>query len=386
MIGALPPPAVGPYLATERLLNSPVLNRHCTVRFVDLSDPRDPATIGRLDITNLFLGLKHALQGLRALLFARIDIVYLGLSQGTWGYLRDLAFALPAVLVRKKVVLHLRGSEFGTFYRSEMPGPVRLMTRFLLARTARVIVLGESLRQVFDGLVCPSRIVAIPNGIACESFIRTHEPAPLSNSRRLLFLSGLRSRKGILELLQAMPRIVSAFPDVTLSVAGAWQSEEDREYARGIIERFGLHNCVHFLGEITGEDKARAFREHDLFVFTPTQPEGLPWVILEAMSAALPVVTSAQGAIPEVIEHGRHGLVVEASPDGIAQAVCQILSDPDGARAMGARALRRVRDHFSEETYISKLVQVFNAVHVGSRPVEPSRTATEVVAANTKPC
>jgi glycosyltransferase involved in cell wall biosynthesis len=117
-----------------------------------------------------------------------------------------------------------------------------------------------------------------------------------------------------------------------------------------------------FLGEVTGRQKVDLFHKHDVFVFTPIAPEGLPWVILEAMSASLPVVTTAQGAIAEVVNHEDTGLIVSPTPEQVAEGICKLLQDPATARAMGERGRRRVEEHFSEQVYLSKLIELFHQV------------------------
>jgi glycosyltransferase involved in cell wall biosynthesis len=206
MIGALPPPAIGPFVAMQRLVESPVLNDAFTVDFLDISDRRAPSNIGRFDWMNLLLGLKHAFQCFSRLLLHPPNLVYLGISQGIWGYLRDLTFVIPAICLRRRVVLHLRGSEFRIFYQ-EMPGWLKWLTRWVLSRTVRVIVLGNGLRQIFAALVSPDRVVAIPNGIDCQAFAPPPAAAARPPGKRILYLSSLMKRKGLFLLLEALPAV-----------------------------------------------------------------------------------------------------------------------------------------------------------------------------------
>lgn len=358
IIGALPPPAIGPFLAMQRLVESPVLNEAFTPDFLDISDRRPPANIGKFDWLNLFLGVKHAFQCLGRLLWHRPDLVYLGISQGTWGYLRDLAFIVPALCLRRPLVLHLRGSEFRTYYEG-MPGWLRWLTRWVLSHTARIIVLGHGLRKVFDGLVSPDRVVAIPNGIDCQVFTPPPAAAARPPGKRILYLSSLMKRKGLFLLLEAFPAVCAQHGDAVVTIAGLWQSETERAEAEALIARLGLQAKLNFVGEVTGAAKIHLFHAHDIFVFTPVEPEGLPWVILEAMSAALPVVTTDQGAIAEVVETNKTGFIVSPTPPTVAESICFLLAHPAEARAMGECGRRRVEEHFSESVYLAKLMAVF---------------------------
>jgi len=371
LIGAVPPPAIGPYLAMSRFLRDPFLHEALEVDFLDISDHRPPVNIGKFDGQNLLLGLRHSLQCVGKLLRRRHDVFYLGISQGTWGFLRDLSFILPALLLRRPVVLHLRGSEFRTFYEDHMPPPLRLMTRWALRRTNRMIVLGNSLKPVFAGLVPQERLVSIPNGIAWREFARA-EGKTLHDGKRILFLSSLMKRKGLFLLLEAMALVRERHPEATLTVAGLWQSDEEEKEAGELIARLELEPAIRFVGEKRDEEKVRLFHEHEIFAFPPVQPEGLPWVLLEAMSASLPVVTTDQGAIADVVEDGSTGFLVEQTPRAVADAIDSLLEDPGRAVRMGGRGRERVETHFSERRYLTSLVQLLREVAEEAHAPKPA--------------
>jgi len=115
MIGSLPPPFIGPTIATERLLSTRNLQQAFEIIFLDISDNRDAKNVGEFELWNICLALVHIVRFSFLVIFHKPKLIYLNISQGIWGYLRDLGFLLPAIILRRKVVLHLRGSEFGEF-------------------------------------------------------------------------------------------------------------------------------------------------------------------------------------------------------------------------------------------------------------------------------
>ncbi len=346
----------------QRLVASPKLTSAFRIHFLNISDQRGTENIGKLDAVNVFLGIRHALQCLRYLLFRRPDVVYVGISQGIWGYLRDLTFVLPAACLRRRIVLHLRGSEFRTFYQS-MPAPLRLLTRFILKRTSRVIVLGNSLKRIFQGLAKPDRVIAIPNGISPLPYSNvrgTH--IPQKSGKRILYLSHLSKRKGIFLFLDALLLVYRRHRDVHVTVAGLWQHPADKSRADTMLAESPRRRNIEFVGEVVGDEKTKLFQSHDVFVFPPVEPEGLPWVILEAMSAGLPVITTDQGAISEVVEDGKSGFIVPPMPGDVADRICYLIEHPQDARKLGQHGKDRVTKHFSEETYLTNLVTVLQEV------------------------
>lgn len=375
LIGALPPPAIGPYMAMARLLESRVLEGSFRVTFLDISDRRNIQSMGRLDFVNVWLGVKHALEFLVRLVVVRPEIVYLGVSQGLWGYLRDLTFIVPALLSRRKLVLHLRGSEFRKFY-DEMPGWLRSITRWVLSRTARMLVLGECIRPVFQGLMPSERVFVVPNGIDYKKFPQA-AAGPGRNPKHILYLSHLSRRKGLLLLLEALPEVFRKHPDASVTIAGLWQSGNEKDEAQRIVRLHGMEENVRFVGEVTGPAKIKLFEEHGLFVFTPLEPEGLPWVILEAMSGSLPVITTNQGAITEVVVNGETGLIIQPDKETLSDAICALLNDPQAAEAMGQAGRLRVEHHFSEQKYLERLTSLFNEL-AGGKVSESIRPPTMV--------
>jgi glycosyltransferase involved in cell wall biosynthesis len=342
----------------QRFLQDEKLGTLFELTVLDISDRRDPKNIGNFDIVNAWLGVKHISQCFIALLLRRPGIVYLNLSQSPWGYLRDLGFMIPAALMRRKIVVHLRGSEFRSLYKT-MPRVLRALTQAVFKRVSRVIVLGHSLKHIFAGLVADDRIVVIPNGIDCRQFDSSEAAGIPRRGANILYLSSLRRRKGILKVLEALPNIVSRHPEVHMTFAGDWQDDKDRRQALALIEDNRLGKYVTFTGEINGLNKMQLYKQHDVFVFPPIEPEGLPWVVLEAMSAGLPVVTSDQGAIGEVVQDGKTGYLIDPEPTQISDKVCYLLENRGEAKSMGLNGRRRVEQDFSEVAYLNAIRQVF---------------------------
>jgi glycosyltransferase involved in cell wall biosynthesis len=160
-------------------------------------------------------------------------------------------------------------------------------------------------------------------------------------------------------VIEALPEIVTRHPEVHMTFAGDWQDNNDRRDAFDLISANGLSKHVTFTGEVNGRDKMQLYRKHDVFVFAPVEPEGLPWVILEAMSAGLPVITSDQGAITEVVQDGQTGYVIDPHPKEISDKVCYLLENRAEARSMGLNGRQRVEKHFSEAAYLKAIHRVF---------------------------
>jgi glycosyltransferase involved in cell wall biosynthesis len=144
--------------------------------------------------------------------------------------------------------------------------------------------------------------------------------------------------------IDAVQLLVDAGDDVNLLIVGDGPLVDG---LRNQTERNSdLRGRIHFLGFRT--DIATVLRASDLLCL-PSQTEGLPLVIIEAMAAGLPTVATAVGGVPEVVVSGETGLLLDpsATPDQLAQALHEVLADPVRAREMGAAGRRRAERHFS---------------------------------------
>jgi glycosyltransferase involved in cell wall biosynthesis len=204
-------------------------------------------------------------------------------------------------------------------------------------------VMGSSLRNQFDGVLPRERIAVVRNGTpdiyrdGCER-----------DSETVLFLSSLRPRKGIVESLEAALRVLERRPTARFLFVGAWV---DRRLERELRERArpaGEH--IRFLPPAVDDEKHSLLLSSSLLLFPPVEPEGHPRVVLEAIAAGLPVVTTDRGAIAETVTDGESGFVLdEPAPDQLADRMLQLLEDRELRERMGKAARTRYLAKFTEE-------------------------------------
>ena len=185
----------------------------------------------------------------------------------------------------------------------------------------------------------------MPMGVETEHFAA--EPEPGENSDlAVLFVGRLAKKKGVEYLLRAFPDVLSRHPDARLLLVGDGPCRAELET---MSSQLGVADRVRFAGAQPAAALPRFYRSSDIFVLPSVvarsgDTEGLPAVLLEAFAAGRPAVATSAGGIPEVVIHGRTGLLVEPeSPPALAAAINQLLDSPAQARRMGALAQRWVR-------------------------------------------
>jgi glycosyltransferase involved in cell wall biosynthesis len=355
VIGPLPPPFHGGAVATSLVLRSG-LTSACHILHLDTTDRRGLDNIGRFEIGNVVLALSHCARLLRLLAMERPAAVYVPLAQNTLGLLRDATFVLPTLLWRRRLIIHLHGSGFRDFY--EAAGrPLKMLLRRMLGGADRVIVLGECLRPTLAGLVDADRIAVLPNGIEDE-FGTTPTRGPHEGPVRVLFLANLMRAKGFVEAMEAVASLRSRGVNVQLHMAGGFLTDSDRAEATARAAALGDGVIMH--GVIAGAEKLALLRGADIFLF-PSHSEGHPYVVLEAMSAGLPVVTTTLPTLIETVEHGRTGLLVSPRDTvALADAVGALAADHAMRIRLGHAGRQRFEERYDFDVWSARLTSIIS--------------------------
>ena len=179
----------------------------------------------------------------------------------------------------------------------------------------------------------------------------------------LLFLSNLIPSKGVCVLLDACRMLHERGLTFVCDFVGGETKEIDRATFEAAVKERGLQGIARYQGPKYGEEKERYFAEADIFVF-PTfyYNECFPLVLLEAMQHRLPVVSSDEGGIPDIIQHGVNGYTVarkEAAP--LAEALAQLITNPAQRREMGEAGYARYQELYTLEAFEHRFVErLFN--------------------------
>jgi glycosyltransferase involved in cell wall biosynthesis len=152
---------------------------------------------------------------------------------------------------------------------------------------------------------------------------------------------------------------------VKLNVAGEWQEPDFREECLAAIQRHGLAEHVQFAGNVVGEAKAAFLASGDIFCLPTRYPyEGQPLVILEAMAAGLPVLSTDRGVIASTVIDGQSGRIFpqESTPEKLADTLAEMLRDPARLAAMGQAARERYEARYTLKECHHNVAQVFRRI------------------------
>jgi glycosyltransferase involved in cell wall biosynthesis len=363
IIGPTPPPYMGPSVGTKMIVESEELREKFQIVHLDTADRRDLTNIGKMDFLNIYLASYHVVKLLVLLIQNAPNIVYLPICQTVRGFLRDAAFIILSRLFGARVVIHLRGGYFRTMYdRSNML--TKLLIRSVLKTVSRAIVLGKTLRYIFEGLIPSKHIVVVPNGInqMQDPPVKKYYQSP-NNKIRILFLSALARPKGFIDTVKSIPIVITKVSNVEYVFAGELYTKwGEKDEFRRLIEENKINDYINYVGIVTGKDKCDLLSSSDIFVFpTYYYAEGQPWAIIEAMAAGLPVITTNQGCINEMVRNGKNGFIVEKrNYQEIAEKTILLITNRKLRCQMGACSREIYLQNYTRDKFINGLSCVFS--------------------------
>jgi glycosyltransferase involved in cell wall biosynthesis len=209
--------------------------------------------------------------------------------------------------------------------------------------------------RVLCGDMAKGRVIL--NSIRPQDFLDgTQElalPRPVIGS-----LAVFRAKKGIEVLLCAFRLLLERIPTAHLLLVGYVVPAEQRRFDE-LVARYGLADRLTMTGRVPRAEALRYLRAMDVFAFSSLH-DGCPNAVLEAMLAGVPIVAARSGALPDMIEHGKEGLLVQpGSAEELCEGLVKVLSMGDDRKAYGERARERVLRQFTLQQEIEACLEVY---------------------------
>ncbi len=180
---------------------------------------------------------------------------------------------------------------------------------------------------------------------------------------RLLFIGSLVEKKGIRQLVLAMPKIILAVPDAELVVVGreGYIPGTDKKYMPVLKKAIPteIKDKIHFTGPVSHSEIPKYIEEAELCVY-PSHMEAMPMAWLEALAMGKPFVGSNTGPGPEAVKDGKTGLLCNPhNPDDIAEKVIWMLQNKEVAQKMGLAAREDVLQRFNIEKLVNENIAFY---------------------------
>jgi glycosyltransferase involved in cell wall biosynthesis len=276
---------------------------------------------------------------------------------------------LAAWLARVPVIIHKpHGHVFYGHFGPLLSRSFLLVEKLLGRITHHVVALTpiEARDYVTLGVLRADRISVIHSGVdlnrfkqsATETNQKRNELGIPPDSLVVGYVGWLIPIKGVTYLISAMARVVEQHPKSILVLVGKGDEKGEEEIKlKEQVENLGFANNVRFLGWRSDVDEIMGC--FDIFVL-PSLNEGMGRVLVEAMSAGLPIVASSVGGIPDLVTHGENGLLIPpANAGALERAISDLLSDEARRKHMGETGKRMCRP-YSIEAMVEKIDDLYS--------------------------
>lgn len=292
-------------------------------------------------------------------------------TESSFGY-TAVSAPFPSVLMIQGIIARIsrvRGNAgLGRALGAQMSGLVERVT----VRRARHVVCETSFAADFVRETNPRAVVHIIRTPVRDEWFEIVRGAETGTAPEILFVGWAVPEKGIDVLVTAFSRVVAEYPRAVLHVVGPYDGGYFQRVLMPEIARLSLADRVVFHGQQPAAVVAERLSSAALLAL-PTRMDTAPNVLAEARAAGVPVVASAVGGIPELIEDGVDGVLVpDGSAEALASAIAALLRDPAAAAAMGARGRERARRDHRASVQVPKLLDVYREVLATARTLGDS--------------
>jgi len=258
-----------------------------------------------------------------------------------------------------------------------------VLENWVVKRVCKVITLSLAVKDKLleDTRIDQQLVEVVPVGIEFSEYDTSNHgmAGPKTGPKTILFLGRVRPEKGVHLLVQAANLMVRArgSTDVNFIIAGPFGDFHSSRTAssylgqlRSAIKRLSLQEVVRITGRLSAAQALEVLSRCDVFVL-PSFTEASPTSILEAMCCGKPVVASRVGGIPEQVEDGRSGFLVEPGDvRQLSEKVSFLLENPEAAEAMGSHGRLLARTRFSWDVIAGKVLETYSS---NTTPGQPSR-------------
>lgn len=237
-----------------------------------------------------------------------------------------------------------------------------LIERYSIRKCSTLMTVSKSLRrEMLRQGVSRDRLAVVPNGVPAldpiDAKSRLH-----SHKWRLGMIALMRPRKGVEIALEAMQKIKARQLPVVLELIGGFETDEYQQQTMQLIESLGLKETVKWTGFTN--DIPGAIDRLDALVLPSLFGEGMPMVVLEAISAAVPVIATRVEGTPEVIRDGIEGFLAEPrDPASLAERITAMISSRSQWLEMSKAALQRHRSSFSDSMMACRVAKAYDRLN-----------------------
>lgn len=351
-MGPIAPPYSGQSVSFTLVTNAIKRRRKCIIINISKKD-------------NVLSGILLSLTIIYRICFSKIEAIYFTCSRSFAGSLRDIILLSCARLKKIRVINHLHGTDFKTFY-SQLPLIYKRIIHRCYLGVNTSIVLIDGMEREFEDFKSMKKV------IVANCYSSSLDALPVVKQKytddiQILYLSNIMHSKGIIFLLKACDIIFSEFKDVNLKIAGAPLGDTystKKEIAKEFSLLFGnlkvkYPSRISYLGVSKGEQKNKLLWDSDVFIL-PTfyKTEAFPISILEAMRSGNYIISSFHKYIPQIVNSNIGTLIEPKSTQAIVDVLEYLLNNISEVRSIQNYNIKHAIKNYNEEIHVETLSKI----------------------------
>jgi len=365
----LPPPVHGSSMVGQMIRESKEINQEFKSSYINLLASHTMDESGKFSLEKLFEFVIIWFKTLFSIVLKRPHLIYFALTTTGMAFLRDVLLVALFRLFHLKRIYHLHNKGVKNYQDNPF---FRSLYKFVF-KNSEVILLSNLLYDDVKEFVPQSNVHICPNGIFdlfrnsnSDSFYEFEDL--LHKIPELLFLSNLIETKGVYDLLEACAILKKNDVNYHCTFIGGESDITKKDFFEK-VKNLDLSDNVDFIGKKFGNDKINAFNNADIFVFPTFYPkECFPLVILEAMSAGLPVISTFEGGIPDIIDNGVNGFLVEQqNVEALAKQMEELLINQLLRKEMGNSGRKKFESEFELNVFERNLINIINGAVINMK-------------------
>jgi glycosyltransferase involved in cell wall biosynthesis len=355
IVGQTPPPYGGQAIMIEHLVKANFKN--VEIYHVRMNFSRGMKDMGKFQIWKIY----HLFQIIFQIYYYRfikgVDILYYPPSGPTSAAFRDMAILFFTRFLFKKTIFHFHASGLSQHLENK-----KRLFRFVFKKSFMypdiAIHLSESCPE--EGVILRAKkCIIVPCGLPDMA----NKPNIIENKKHLtlLFVGILEDTKGEMDLLRAVAILKQQQIEVKVKIAGEFKRQEYKDNLFSFVANNDLSDNVEYLGVITGDAKTSHFRDSDIFCFPSYfHSESFPLVLIEAMSFGLPIISTKWRGIPDMVEDGYNGFLVNIkSPEQVAERIVKLKNDFNLRKQMSQNGRNVFEERYSLQQHLKRMETIF---------------------------
>ncbi|QVY66621.1 glycosyltransferase family 4 protein [Polaribacter sp. Q13] len=351
----LPPPVHGSSMVGKFIKDSKYINEQVNGDYLNLLASNNVSETGKISLNKVmgFVNVWFAL--FFKLLKKKPALCYFAITATGAAFFRDVLLISLLKIFRVKCMYHMHNKGVSKYQNSKI---YNSCYKFIF-KNAEVILLSKHLYKDIKKYVPLTKIHICPNGIPEIELDEKKNDDVDKKTVKILFLSNLIKSKGVFILVEACKLLKERGIGFKCNFIGG-EGDITAEILKNKVDSLNLNNEINYLGKKYGDDKTAFLNEADLFVFpTYYSNECFPLVLLEAMQFNLPIISTFEGGIADIVEDGVTGILVSQNDVvSLAEKLEYLINNAEVRVDMGLKGKAKFDKEFTLEVFEKKMLSI----------------------------